>query len=89
MQLVAQPVAGTGHGVLGRNVFGGVIDEVNLVDLGDATGRGRSSRPVYHGTTRLLPCRPALDRHPRPGSVVRGEKTRSGAGFVSSYLGGP
>ncbi len=89
MQLVAQPVAGTGHGILGQNVFGGVFDEVNLMDLGDATGRGRSSRPVYHGMTRLLPCRPALDRHPQPGSVVRGEKTRSGAGFVSSYLGGP
>ncbi len=42
MQLVARPVAGTGHGVLGRNVFGGVIDEVNLVDLGDATGRTSS-----------------------------------------------
>ncbi len=82
MQLVAQPVAGTGHGVLGRNVFGGVIDEVNLVDLGDATGRGRSSRPVYHGTTRLLPCRPTLDRPPRPGSVVRGEKTQVRRGFV-------
>ncbi len=53
MQLVAQPVAGTGHGILGRNVLGGVIDEANLVDLGDATGRGRSSRPAYHGMTRL------------------------------------
>ncbi len=32
-RVVVKPVAGTGHGILGQNVFGGVIDEVNFMDL--------------------------------------------------------